>query len=261
VQVAKFDVGGTQSIQQSSMSVHGSMVGDVVYAIDGVNTNWPGGSGGATASYYDQGMFEQVNFATSAIPAEQPVGGVFINMVTKSGTNEFNGSMFYNTRNDNFVGTKAGPNTFNPGTFKYHDIGVALGGPIIRNRLFFFASFEDDGQTTPGTTFLANSGTDSVKGNMTRVLASDLNTLSSYLQTNFNYATGPYQGYDFKIPSTRFLARLDYNVNDRNKLSLRYNLLNSSALQGINTTFGASFMRPTSILQGRLLKLAAQLDW
>src|SRR5947208_2169498 len=155
--------------------------------------------------------------------------GAGVNMITKSGTNEFSGSMFYNTRNDNFVGTSAGPNTFNPGTFKYHDIGVALGGPIIRNRLFFFGSYENDGQTAPGTTFLANNGSQPDSGNVTRVLASDLDALSSYLKSNFNYVTGPYQGYDFKVPSTRFLTRLDYNLSDRNKLSLRYNLLNSSS--------------------------------
>ena len=156
--------------------------------------------------------------------------GAGINMVTKSGTNDVTGTLYYNTRNNDFVGTDAGPNTFNPGTFKYHDIGVALGGPIIRNRLFFFGSFEDDGQTLPGTTFLARSDpTQPVGGSLTRVLASDLDALSSYLKTNFNYITGPYQGYDFKVPSTRFLARLDYNLNDRNKLSLRYNLLNSSS--------------------------------
>src|SRR5438552_2130421 len=155
--------------------------------------------------------------------------GAGINMVTKSGTNEFSGSMFYNGRNDSFVGTSAGPITFNPGSFKYHDIGIALGGPIIRNRLFFFGSFENDGQTQPGTTFLANDGTQTPGGNVTRVLASDLDALSSYLKTNFNYTTGPYQGYNFKVPSTRFLARMDYNVNDRNKLSLRFNLLNSSS--------------------------------
>src|SRR5438309_2854218 len=156
--------------------------------------------------------------------------GAGINMVTKSGTNDVTGTLYYNTRNNDFVGTEAGPNTFNPGTFKYHDIGVALGGPIIRNRLFFFGSFEDDGQTLPGTTFLARSDpTQPVGGSLTRVLASDLDALSSYLKTNFNYITGPYQGYDFKVPSTRFLARLDYNLNDRNKLSLRYNLLNSSS--------------------------------
>src|SRR6266550_1719906 len=148
-------------------------------------------------------------------------------MVTKSGTNQFTGSAFYNTRNNDFVGTDAGPNTFNPGTFQYRDVGVSLGGPIIRNRLFFFTSFEDDKQTAPGTTFLANSGTDSISGVHTRVLASDLNALSTYLQNNFSYATGPYQGYDFKTPSRRFLARLDYNLSDHNKLSLRYNLLNS----------------------------------
>jgi hypothetical protein len=156
--------------------------------------------------------------------------GAGINMVTKSGTNDVRGTLFYNARSDNFVGTKAGPNTFNPGTFQYHDIGVSLGGPIVKNRLFFFGSFEDDRQTAPGTTFLACRGTSPCStGNVTRVLASDLDSLSSFLKNNFNYVTGPYQGYDFKVPSTRFLARVDYNLNDRNKVSLRYNLLNSSS--------------------------------
>jgi carboxypeptidase family protein len=172
----------------------------------------------------------QVNIAPYDVRQGNFVGAG-INMVTKSGTNSFTGSMFYNTRNNDFVGTRAGPNIFNPGTFKYHDIGIALGGPIIRNRLFFFGSFENDGQTQPGTTFRANTGlpTDTVQGSVTRVLASDLDSLSRYLRNNFNYETGPYQGYDFKVPSTRFIARLDYNVNDRNKVSLRYNLLNSSS--------------------------------
>src|SRR5438445_8798795 len=156
----------------------------------------------------------QVNVAPYDVRQGNFVGGG-LNMVTKSGTNAFSGSIFYNLRNDNFVGTNAGPNTFNPGTFKYHDIGAALGGPIIKNRLFFFGSYENDGQTTPGTTFQANNGTQPAGGSVTRVLASDLDALSAYLKSNFNYVTGPYQGYNFKIPSTRFLARLDYNLSDR----------------------------------------------
>src|SRR5438876_1114177 len=188
----------------------------------------PGDRTGVTPISLDALEQLQVNVAPYDVRQGNFVGAG-INMVTKSGTNDFSGSMFYNFRNDNFVGTEAGPNTFNPGTFKYHDIGVALGGPIVRNRLFFFGSFEDDRQTQPGTTFLANDGTQTSGGNVTRVLASDLDALSSYLKTNFNYVTGPYQGYDFQVPSTRFLARLDYNLNDRNKLSLRYNLLNSSS--------------------------------
>jgi Carboxypeptidase regulatory-like domain len=155
--------------------------------------------------------------------------GAGINMVTRSGTNEYSGSLYYNYRNNSFVGTQAGPNTFNPGTFKFHDFGVALGGPIIRDRLFFFADYETDGQTAPGTTFLANTGGQPVGGSITRVLASDLDSLSRFLQNHFNYITGPYQGYDFNVPATRFLARLDYNWNERNKVSVRFNLLNSSS--------------------------------
>src|SRR3989440_3185741 len=111
--------------------------------------------------------------------------GAGINMVTKSGTNDVTGTLYYNTRSNNFVGTSAAPNTFNPGTFKYHDVGVALGGPIIKNRLFFFGSFENDVQTSPGTTFPANNGTQPVAASVTRVFASDLDSLSAYLITNF----------------------------------------------------------------------------
>ena len=96
VQVATYDVGGTQSMQQSSMSAHGSSTNDVSYNIDGATVNWPGGGGGATMLYYDQGMFEEVNYMTSAIPAEVMAGGVSINMVTKDGGNQWKGNVRYN---------------------------------------------------------------------------------------------------------------------------------------------------------------------
>jgi hypothetical protein len=70
-------------MQQSSMSAHGSSTNDVSYNIDGATVNWPGGGGGATMMYYDQGMFEEVNYMTSSIPAEIMAGGVSINMVTE----------------------------------------------------------------------------------------------------------------------------------------------------------------------------------
>src|SRR5213075_376891 len=93
VQVSTYDVGGTQSIQQSSLSSHGSNTNDVSYNIDGAIVNWPGGGGGATMLYYDQGMFEEVNYMTSAIPAEVMVGGVSINMVTKDAGNKWRGEL------------------------------------------------------------------------------------------------------------------------------------------------------------------------
>lgn len=154
--------------------------------------------------------------------------GAGINTVTRSGTNEFEGSAYYFWRNNNNVGTQAKDNTFDPGEFKYRQIGFRVGGPIIKDKLFFFASFEDEKTTEPGTTFRANNGGEPIGGNVTRVLASDLNQLSNFLRDNFGYETGPYQGYDHSTEATKFLVKLDYNINDRNKLSVRYNHLDSS---------------------------------
>jgi hypothetical protein len=153
--------------------------------------------------------------------------GAAVNTVTKSGTNSFTGSLYRLSRDQGMSGRDAGANRFNPGTFSFGQVGATLGGPIIKDRLFFFASYEDDELTQPMTTFLANTGGQTVTGNVTRVLKSDLDQLSSFLQQKFNYATGPYEGYDRGTPSTRFLGKLDFNLNSRNKLSLRYSQLES----------------------------------
>lgn len=154
--------------------------------------------------------------------------GAGVNTVTRSGTNTFTGSAYYFWRGSDNVGTKAGDNTFNPGEFKYRQVGFRVGGPIIKNKLFFFASLEDDKETTPGTTFRANSGSEPIEGNVTRVLASDLTNLRNYLRNNFGYETGPFQNYDHSTVATKILAKVDYNINDKNKLSVRYNHLDSS---------------------------------
>ena len=153
--------------------------------------------------------------------------GASVNTVTRSGTNSFQGSAYIWKRNNSLVGKKAGANAFNPGTFDFHKYGAFLSGPIVKNKLFFFLSYEDDAVTQPGTTFTANTGGQPVGGNVTRVLASDLTTLSAYLKTNFKYDTGPFQGYDHQTPSKRYLAKLNYNLNDKNKVTLRFSRLDS----------------------------------
>src|SRR4051794_8796619 len=109
VQVSTYDVGGTQSIQQSSLSSHGSSTNDVSYNIDGATVNWPGNGGGATMLYYDQGMFEEVNYMTSAIPAEVMVGGVSINMVTKDAGNKWRGDSRYSYSGGCLTPSEPGP--------------------------------------------------------------------------------------------------------------------------------------------------------
>ena len=142
VQVARYDVGGTQSMQQSSLSAHGSSTADVSYNIDGATVNWPGGGGGATMIYYDQGMFEEINYMTSAIPAEMLAGGVSINMVTKDGGNQWKGNVRYSFANDdlqseNWAPTQAVLPSFlgNP-TKKTYDLNITGGGAIVQNRVW-----------------------------------------------------------------------------------------------------------------------------
>jgi outer membrane receptor protein involved in Fe transport len=158
VQVGTYDVGGTQSFQQSSLSSHGSSTNDVSYNIDGATVNWPGGGGGATMLYYDQGMFEEVNYMTSAIPAEVMVGGVSINMVTKDAGNKWRGEFRSNyssgcleqptgsrvlpgcLEGDNVKkgiddGTLPATYLGNP-TKSTYDVNVSGGGALIKDRLW-----------------------------------------------------------------------------------------------------------------------------
>lgn len=177
----------------------------------------------------------QVNIAPYDIRQGNFVGAG-VNTVTKSGTNEFSGSLYYGYRNESLVGKNAGAIPFDPGTFNFSKIGASLGGPIIKDRLFFFGSYERDNLTEPATTFRANAGGEAVEGSTTRVLASDLEQFSSFLRNNFGWESGPYQGFDSKVPVTRFIGKLDFNLDERNKFSLRYNLLNSSTDQLISNS-------------------------
>ena len=156
--------------------------------------------------------------------------GAGVNTVTRSGTNEWRGSGVYTFRDNRsqLHGTNAGAAKVNPGTFEFSKIGVSVGGPLIKNKLFIFANFEDDKEERPASLFRAcPAGGTCNTGNVTRVLQSDLDGLSTFLSTNFGYQTGPYQDYADETPSTRYLARMDYNLNDRNKLSVRYSQLDS----------------------------------
>jgi len=167
----------------------------------------------------------QVNIAPYDVRQGNFVGAA-MNTVTKSGTNSFFGTLAYAMRNQDYVGTKAGDLTYNPGTFDYSKLTVSLGGPIIKNKLFF-VNYEGDKTKQPGTSYTANPGGAAAVGNMTRVLASDLDALSTFLKTKFNYDPGTYQGYNFETPGKRYLAKLDYNIDQNNKVALRYNRLDS----------------------------------
>jgi Carboxypeptidase regulatory-like domain/TonB dependent receptor-like, beta-barrel len=142
VQVSTYDVGGTQSMQQSGLSAHGSSGSDVSFNIDGATVNWPGGGGGSTMMYYDQGMFEEVNYMTSGIPAEVMAGGISINMVTKDAGNAWRGNMRYSFSNkdlqsENHLDIQQRLPSFlgNP-TKTTYDANLSGGGAVLQNKVW-----------------------------------------------------------------------------------------------------------------------------
>ncbi len=157
--------------------------------------------------------------------------GAGINAVTRSGTNRFEGSAFFNVRNQSFVGKRANSETDNVvvNNFDVKQYGFRLGGPLIKNKLFFFVNGEIEQRSDPGTSFTSKKADTTLNNaaTTTRVLDSDLQTLSQYLRDKYQYETGGYEGYKLNTTSYKGLARFDYNVNKNNTLSFRYNFLRS----------------------------------
>jgi len=154
--------------------------------------------------------------------------GAGVNTVTRSGTNSITASVYRRMRNESYVGTEAADQTFNPGTFTTYTTGVWAGGPIMKNKLFAFGAYEKQDDTRPLTTFQSNPGGVPANGNITRVLASDLSGLSSFLSSNFHYDTGAFDNISRLTPGKPWMLKGDYNVNSGNKVTFRYNQLDSS---------------------------------
>jgi hypothetical protein len=167
--------------------------------------------------------------------------GAGVNSVTRSGTNQFQGSLYHQMRDDSLVGTQAGANTFNPGTFEFRNTGGWVSGPVLRNKLFFFANYETELDSRPATTFRANTGTETVGGSITRVRASDLDALSSFLSQRFKYETGPYQDYPGEVPATRMLFKTDYNLSNNHKFTARYSQLDSETFVLVSDSSSLGF--------------------
>ncbi|MDO8794352.1 MAG: carboxypeptidase regulatory-like domain-containing protein [Vicinamibacterales bacterium] len=155
--------------------------------------------------------------------------GASVNTITRSGTNSVRAAVYHRFRNEDFVGTKAGDLVFNPGTFNTKQTGGWAGTPIVKNRWFLFGNFENEKEARPLRSFRANNGGEPVGGNVTRVLASDLTNLSTFLKTNFNYDTGSFEPPTDNTPQKRLMLRTDLNISNSNKFSFNYTQLDSSS--------------------------------
>lgn len=152
--------------------------------------------------------------------------GAGVNAVTRSGTNQLEGSVFYNTRSESLAGKTADGTEITKNDFSIKQTGFRLGGPIIKNKLFFFVNAEIERRDDPATSWVADRGTEG--DNVSRVLASDLDQLKTFLIDRFDYNPGEYENYLLNTRSDKALAKLDYNINKSNRLSFRFNYLKSS---------------------------------
>ena len=176
--------------------------------------------------------------------------GASINAVTRSGTNTFHGSVFYNKRNQNFVGKNAGPEGKTPVTISNFDVkqyGASFGGPIIKNKLFFFVNYEEEKRTDPGTAFVPDNGSNTTQANVSRVKQTDLDALSGFLSSKLSYDPGQYQGYNFLTGSKKVLAKIDWNINTKNKFTIRYNSLRSHKDIGASSSGSFAGGRQSSV--------------
>jgi hypothetical protein len=141
------DVGGTQVMQQPTLQVHGSSNNDNVFMVDGVQIQHIGFGGNQTGFYFNDGLMEEISYQTSSLPAEAPVGGVQINMIPHDGGNTFHGGVFATGGNDSTQADNLTQDLIDLG-FKIqnrvqsvYDLNFTLGGPVRRDRLWFFSTF------------------------------------------------------------------------------------------------------------------------
>jgi len=157
--------------------------------------------------------------------------GSAINAVTRSGTNQFQGSLYHYFRDQNQQGNQVNKTVFVKPAFEFKQYGGRLGGPIIKNKLFFFVNYETDNQPKQIQSRFAATSTapyGPANPNVARPTATELADISSFLKTNYNYDTGPYDNYSTEIIRKKFVARIDWNINSKHKFNMRYSQVEGS---------------------------------
>jgi hypothetical protein len=161
--------------------------------------------------------------------------GGTVNAVTRSGTNEFEGSAYYFWRNEGLAGKTPTDNEdiereqLAPFTAKTY--GLRLGGPIVKNKLFFFVNAELQDDDTPQPFDIAD-----YRGNLD---AAGVNNVANFVQSNYGYNVGIYDNNTAYLESTKLLGKIDWNISDKHKLSIRHSYLKAENLEARRSSAGS----------------------
>lgn len=232
-----------------------------------------GGQAGAQPISLD--AIDQIQVSIAPFDVRQgSFTGAGINVVTRSGSNKVSASVYDFFRNQDFVGSKVGDVKSDYPKFNLNNIGFRVGGPIIKDKLFFFINAESERRNDPPTgNFTANRETTAppAGGTVSNASSRDLDVLSQFLQTQYGYNPGPYESYNLKSNSDKATVKIDWNINANNRFNIKYNYLKSYsdiapstsgaiAGQRSQSQFGLPFLSSYYRINNNLNSIIAELN-
>jgi hypothetical protein len=201
----------------------------------GIGTNLP-----ANGSPISLDAIDQISVSLTPFDVRQSgFIGSSLNAVTRAGTNQFSGSVYKYFRSGNEQGEKVGKETVTRQSFNFQQYGVRFGGPIIKNKLFFFGSYETEDRPTILQTRVAANATNifsSTNTGVARPTADSLTYISNYLRTKYGYETGEFDNYSLKNGNTKILGRIDWNISKNHRFNVRYNQVEGGTPNGPSTS-------------------------
>ncbi|TDW96529.1 TonB-dependent receptor [Dinghuibacter silviterrae] len=206
-----------ESNKYNQFTIDGANATDV-FGLAASGTN--GGQASLNPIPFDAIDQVQVILAPYDVTLSGFVGGG-VNAVTRSGTNTLHGSVYGFNTNQSFVGKQAVTgNSY--GNFKDWTYGARLGGAFIKNKLFFFVNYEGERKSNP-VSYMPGSATSQIRTTALDSITSFLKNESAH--PGWSYNPGAYNGFNTDKHSDAVFARIDWNIDEKNKLTIRHSLV------------------------------------
>lgn len=188
-----------------------------------------------------------------------------INAVTRSGTNEFEGSAYFFNRNQNLAGRTIEEPRMDQPEFFNRQYGFRLGGPIVKDKVFFFANMEQQRAEEPFQVNLVNQATldafgDDVPDNVSLVSTETAQAVKDNLMQRFGYDAGDFGPFTPTSENLKIFGKIDYNINENHQVSFRHSYLKAtddnvsrsqSTLQFTNNGYLNDVVSNSSVLEWR----------
>ena len=244
-----------QNNRYNSIYIDGAVSNDV-FGLAGSGTN--GGQTGVNPISIDAIEQFQISVAPFDVRQSGFAGGA-INAVTRSGTNNLDGSAYIFHRNENLAGRmpsdiiEDGEERAKLDDFSATTYGMRLGGPIVKNKIFFFVNAEIQRDNTPQP---FDINTYNGEADVAR-----LGELSNFINENYNYDIGTFDNNTAFLNSDKVLAKLDFNLNKDHKLSLRHSYVSATNLEARNSSpFGINYITGSEFFVSKTNSTALELN-